>query len=234
MLATLIILIFLAISCAIIGLCSIYINTHSSNCDGITTTATVAAARFTTNTTILQCYCYANLVASLSDESISTVCNDYRSGILLSQGIQYAVIGTSAIINFIFGLFVDKLVNCVKPISKSAGLFTKTTIYTIFLILNSVFIPVLIYADIFGFQPSNYASFLTIISANLKNILKVEKLSFLPTFNSSWYLTVSPVFVNFIIVDTILTWIFLFVDKYSSSYFWLQDEEGKILQKSMN
>jgi hypothetical protein len=170
------------------------------------------AASISTNTTVLQCYCYANLIDSFSDDSIAKVCTDYRSGILLSQGIQYAVIGTSAITNFIFGLIVDKLVNCVKPISKSAGLLTKTTVYTIFLILNSIFIPVLIYADIFGFQPSNYVSFLTLISSSLKSILKVEKLSFIPTFNSSWYLTVSPVFVNFIIVDTALIWLFFVVD----------------------
>lgn len=222
--SALVIITFLAISCAIIGLCSIYINTHSGNCDGVTVPTTVAAASLITNSTVLQCYCYANLVTSFSDTTISAVCTDYRNGILVSQGIQYGVIATAAITNFIFGLVVDKLVNCVRPSSKSAGLLAKTTIYTIFLILNSLFIPVLIYADIFGFKPSNYVSFLTIVSSSLKSILSVEKLSFLPTFNSSWYLTVSPVFVNFIIIDTALTWIFLIVDKCSSSYSGLQDD----------
>ena len=214
----------MAISCAIIGLCSIYINTHSGSCDGVTIPTTTTAASATNNSTVLQCYCYSNLVSSFSDSTISSVCTNYRNGILIAQGIQYGVIATSAITNFIFGLIVDKLVTCVRPISKSAGLLTKTTIYTIFLILNSVFIPVLIYADIFGFQPSNYVSFLTIISSGLKNMLSVENLSFLPTYNSSWYLTVSPVFVNFILVDTVLTWIFLIVDKCSSGYSGLQDE----------
>lgn len=221
-------------TCAIIGLCSIYINTHSGNCEGVTVPTTAVAANSTGNSTIIQCYCYSNIISSFSDSIISSVCTDYRNGILISQGIQYGVIATSAITNFIFGFIVDKLVNCVRPISKSAGLLTKTTIYTIFIILNSIFIPVLIYADIFGFQPSNYVSFLTIISSGLKNILSVERLSFLPTYNSSWYLTVSPIFVNFVIVDTVLTWIFLIVDKCSSSYSGLQDEEGKILQKHMN
>ena len=171
--SALIILIFLAVSCAIIGLCSIYINTHSGNCDGVTIPTSATAASSTNNSTVLQCYCYSNLVASFSDSAISSVCSSYRTGILISQGIQYGVIATAAITNFIFGLIVDKLVNCVRPVSKSAGLLAKTTIYTIFLILNSVFIPVLIYADIFGFKPSNYVSFLTILSTDLKTFFSV-------------------------------------------------------------
>ena len=171
--SALIIIIFLAVSCAIIGLCSIYINTHSGNCDGVTIPTSTTAAKSTTNSTVLTCYCYSNLIDSFSDTEISSICSSYRTGILVSQGIQYGVIATSAITNFIFGFIVDKLVNCVRPVSKSAGLLTKTTIYTIFLILNSVFIPILIYADIFGFKPSNYVSFLTIISADLKSFLSV-------------------------------------------------------------
>jgi hypothetical protein len=171
--SALIILIFLAVSCAIIGLCSIYINTHSGNCDGVTIPTSATAASSTNNSTVLQCYCYSNLVNSFSDSAISSVCSSYRTGILISQGIQYGVIATAAITNFIFGLIVDKLVNCVRPVSKSAGLLAKTTIYTIFLILNSVFIPVLIYADIFGFKPSNYVSFLTILSTDLKTFFSV-------------------------------------------------------------
>ncbi len=169
--SALIIIIFLGLSCTIIGLCSIYINTHSGNCDNITIPTTTAAASATTDSTTLQCYCFANLIDSFSDTAISTICTNYRNGILISQGIQYGVIATSAITNFLFGFIVDKLVSCVRPNSKSAGLLTKTTIYTIFLILNSVFIPVLIYADIFGFKPSNYVSFLTIVSSDIKSLL---------------------------------------------------------------
>lgn len=88
---------------------------------------------------------------------------------MIAQGIQYAVIATSALTNFIFGFIVDKLITCVRPASKSSGLLYKVTIYTVFLIINSVFIPVLIYADIFGFTPSNYVSFLTLISSDVKS-----------------------------------------------------------------
>lgn len=91
----------------------------------------------------------------------------------MSQGIQYAVIFASSITNFLFGLIVDKLVNFVRPLSKSSGMLTKTTIYTIFVIFNSVFIPLLVYAKIFGLQASNYISFITLISSGAKSFLAV-------------------------------------------------------------
>lgn len=91
---------------------------------------------------------------------------------MIAQGVQYAVIITSSVTNLIFGFIVDKLITCVRPASKSSGLLYKVTIYTIFLILNSVFIPVLIYADIFGFTPSKYVSFLTLISSDIKDFFR--------------------------------------------------------------
>lgn len=146
--AVLVILIFLAITCAVIGMCSIYISSHASNCQGVTIPSSVNSS---TNSTILQCYCEANLISSFSDSTISTTCSSYLTSIYLSQGIQYAVILTSSITNFIFGFIVEKLVDCVRPSSKSSGMMIKTLIYTVFLVLNSILIPLLIYANIFGF-----------------------------------------------------------------------------------
>jgi hypothetical protein len=51
---------------------------------------------------------------------------------------------------------------------------SKTIVYTIFLIFNTVFIPILIYSNIYGFKTTDYASLLTIISSDLKNALKVS------------------------------------------------------------
>jgi hypothetical protein len=182
----------------------------------------------------VRCFCEANLIASFSDSNIKTVCSPYLQDIQISQGIQYAVILTSSITNFLFGLIVDKLVNFVRPVSKSAGLLTKTTIYTIFIIFNSVFIPLLIYANIFGFQPSNYVSFITIISADMKNFFAVSNLSFYPNFNTVWYKNVSVIYVNFMIVNTAIIWVFFLLDKCTASKGSLEDDEGKILQKNMN
>jgi hypothetical protein len=93
----------------------------------------------------------------------------------------------------------------------------KTLIYTIFLSLNSILIPLLIYANIFGFEPSKYVSFLTIISSSLKDFVSVSGLSLYPNFSTLWYRNVSPIFVNFLIVNTATVWIFYFIDKCLSS-----------------
>lgn len=144
------------------------------------------------------------------------------------------MIFTSSITNFLFGLIVDKLVNFVRPASRSAGLLTKTTIYTIFIIFNSIFIPLLIYADIFGFQPSNYVSFVTIISSGVKNFFAIDNISFYPNFTAVWYKNVSVIYVNFIIVNTAVIWVFFLLDKCTASKASLEDDEGRILQKHMN
>lgn len=136
--------------------------------------------------------------------------------------------------NFIFGLIVDKLVNFVRPLSKSSGMLTKTTIYTIFVIFNSALIPLLIYANIFGFQASNYVSFVTLVSSGAKSFLAVDKLSFYSGFTAVWYKNVSVIYVNFIVINTVLTWFFFLVDKCTSSKESLEDDEGRILQKHMN
>jgi hypothetical protein len=109
------------------------------------------------------------------------------------------------------------LVNFVRPASKSAGLLTKTTIYTVFIIFNSIFVPLLIYANIFGFQPSNYVSFATLVSTDVKNFFAIDNLSFYPNFNSVWYKNVSVIYVNFTIINTIIIWIFFLFDKCTSN-----------------
>ncbi len=109
---------------------------------------------------------------------MNAYCKNEMNQFFISQGIQYAVVATSAITNKLFGLVVDKIINFTRPQSYSSGLMTKTIVYTLFLIFNTVFIPILIYSDIYGFRTTNYASLLTIISADLKNALRVNELTF--------------------------------------------------------
>lgn len=120
--------------------------------------------------------------------------------------IQYVVLLTSIVTNALFGIVVNKLVICMKPYHNASALFIKTSIMTVFMVINSIFVPVLIYADIFGFLPTNYVSFLTIISTDIKNFLKVDNISLYPTFTNIWYRNVAPLFVNFVIVNMATTW----------------------------
>ena len=211
------ILIFLGVSCAIIGLCSIYIASNASNCDGVIVPTSAAAAALSTDSTAIQCFCDSNLVSALSDSAVNAVCKPYLTNIYVSQVIQYAVILTSSLTNFLFGLIVDKLTNFVRPISKSSALLAKTTILSIFLIFNTIFIPLLIYADIFGLKPSNYVSFVTIISSGVKNFFQVSSITFYADFSAVWYRNVSVIYVNYLIINTVIVWLFFLKNKYSAS-----------------
>ena len=114
----------------------------------------------------------------------------------------------SGLVNFLFGLIVNKLVNLARPSSHSSGYMFKTSIYTIFMILNTVFLPLLIYANIFGVKPARYISIITIISTDLQAVFDITNLNFHEDFNSIWYRNVSPVFTNYVIIDTLFTWFF--------------------------
>lgn len=73
--SAIIIIVFLALSCTIIGLCSIYISSHSVSCEGVIIPNDLATAK--TNLTTereIKCYCQANLIASINDPAISTYC----------------------------------------------------------------------------------------------------------------------------------------------------------------
>lgn len=142
----------------------------------------------------------------------------------MAQGIQYAVVAISGITNFLFGFVVDKIVNFTRPSSYSSGLMGKTTVYTIFLIFNTVLVPILIYSDIYGFRTTEYASLITIISSDLKNALKVNDLNFYLDFERVWYSNVSPVFTNFLIMDIILTWVFFVYNKIMGDKEGLKDD----------
>lgn len=74
--AFLIIVLFLLLSCTIIGLCTIYVTTHSSNCDSVTIPTSLLAATLSNDPLIKTCYCNANLISSLTDSSIKTYCAD--------------------------------------------------------------------------------------------------------------------------------------------------------------
>lgn len=208
---------FLAISCTIIGLCTIYISTHSSDCDSITVPSTLAAAMVVTDTSIIKCYCNANLFASFTDVGIQNFCSTYLKNIYVEQAVQLAITIVSTLTNALFGFVIDKVVNCTKPSSHSQALKTKTIIFTIFLVFNTVFLPILLYSNIFGFKASSYFSFLQIISTDISNFLQIDSLSFYMDYNPIWYRNVSPVFTNYIVVDIVSIWAIFIITKCKES-----------------
>lgn len=63
-----------------------------------------------------------------------------------------------------------------RPKTKAIGLAIKTTVLTFFTIFNTIFIPLLIYSNIYGFKTTDYTSLLTIISSDLQNAFNVSQL----------------------------------------------------------
>ena len=102
------------------------------------------------------------------------------------------------------------------------------------MIFNTVFLPILLYANIFGFKASTYVSFITLISTDVKNLFKVETLTLNEDFSRIWYRNVSPIFTNYVIFDTLFTWGFFIFYKCISNKKSLENEEGQMLQKHMN
>lgn len=100
----------------------------------------------------------------------------------------------------------------------------KTTIYTLFLVINTILLPILIYGDIFGFKAANYVSFLTLISTDVKNFFRIDNISFNADFSLVWYRNVSVIFVNFIILNTVIVWIFYIIEKFTASKSSLKDD----------
>jgi hypothetical protein len=92
----------------------------------------------------------------------------------------------------------------------------------------------MIYANIFGFQASNYVSFIALISQNLGKIFNIDSIRFYVDFEAIWYRNVAPIFINYIIFDIILTWIFFIIYKFACDKEDLKSKEGTILQKKMN
>lgn len=127
--------------------------------------------------------------------------------------MQIAITLVSTITNFIFGVVINRIVNCTKPSSHSQSLKTKTIIYSVFLIFNTVFLPILLYSNIFGFKASSYFSFLQIISTEFTNLLQVESLEFYMDYSPIWYRNVSPIFTNYLVFDLISIWVMFIVTK---------------------
>lgn len=79
--------------------------------------------------------------------------------------------------------------------------------------INTIIVPVIIYADILGVKPSNYVSIFTIISSDISNFFNVGNLEFYNGFLPIWYKNVSPMFTNYIIFDIAMLWIFFVIGK---------------------
>ena len=156
-----------------------YISGNTIDCTEITFPSTVPQAKANNlSDEEKKCFCYSKLISSFQNRAVQNYCGEVLELLYTEQGIQYAIIITSGAVNFLFGLLVNRIVNFTRPGSHSSGYMMKNALYTSFMIFNTVLLPLLIYANIFGVKIANYISFITIFSSGIRNFLQVDSISF--------------------------------------------------------
>lgn len=141
----------------------------------------------------------------------------------------------SSVSNFIFGLLLWKIIQFTKPNNLSSGLVSQTLIYFLFILINSVILPVLIYSDLYGIKPASYVSFIQVLIPQI-NLFNMESYQYYSDFTNLWYKNVSPFATNFLIIEFVIIWLkFIFYVCYlGCKNRGLEEDEGRILQKKMN
>jgi hypothetical protein len=183
---------------------------------------------------VITCFCNSELL-SFWDKDVQLLCRDIFKTIIVENVLQIIAAAISSFTNFIFGILLYKIVAFTKPNNLSSGLVTQTLIYFIFIFINSIILPVLIYADIFGVKIASYVSFIKVFLPKV-DFFNMESYQYYSDFSTLWYKNVSPFTTNFLIIDVVIIWLkFLF----STFYFKcknnsIESDEGKILQKRMN
>lgn len=231
--AFVIIIVFIAVCSTLVSLCSIFISVNSINCDGVTI-PTTAQAQVTTNTTEITCFCNSNLF-DFSDSTVQSICQQIFKTIYIENGLQIAAAVISTVTNFLFTIISKKVIDFTKPKSYSSGLVTKTLVLFVFLFLNTCLLPLLIYANVYGFKIASYVSLIQLINPSI-TFFNLSSFIYYTDFSTIWYRNVSPYFVNFLVLNFALVWVGFIFNSISNSCRVnnLKDKEGKILQKSMN
>lgn len=141
----------------------------------------------------------------------------------------------SSVTNFIFGLLLWKIIQFTKPANLSSGLVSQTLIYFLFIFINSIILPVLIYSDLYGVKPASYVSFIKVLIPSI-NFFNMESYKYYNDFTSLWYKNVSPFATNFLVIELIIVWLkFIgYICYLNCKNRGLESDEGRILQKKMN
>lgn len=159
------------------------------------------------------------------DDNISNLCQSLNQKIVITNALQISASVVSAITNVILSILIVQIVKMMKPKSKSSMYSNIFIINFIAVLLNSIVLPLLINASIFGTKPVLYISFL--------NFLDLTKISMYSDFQKAWYVYIAPYYINMIIIsiimpliDLVKTAIFRAIKRSS-----LEGKSGKILQK---
>lgn len=105
----------------------------------------------------------------------------------------------STITNIIIAVLISATINFMKPTSNSDAHVTNFVSILIATIINSVTIPLLLNASIFGGRPVLFFSWI-----NFKNLDSLQSYS---DFTRKWYVYVAPFYLNFFLIALVTPWL---------------------------
>jgi hypothetical protein len=152
---------FLIVGSFLVAFCTLFISSNSINCQDVPI-PTINTIDNSTSTTSITCFCNSNLF-NFGDGSVQTLCRNIFKKLYIYNGLQIAAAVISSATNFLFGIFIDKIINFTKPANMSSGLISKTSILFLFFLINTCLLPLLLYANIYGFKIASYISLVALI-----------------------------------------------------------------------
>lgn len=135
---------------------------------------------------------------------------------------------TSTITNLLIAILVTIVISFMKPKTNSDASVTEFVSILIATLINSVTIPLLLNASIFGGRPILFLSWI-----NFENFSSLQSYS---DFSRNWYAYVGPFYLNFFLIAMLTPWINLLQVSVKQAWrrFRLRNQAGEIIQKTMN
>jgi hypothetical protein len=221
------ILVVLAIASLTIAVCSIYVSV-TNDCTNFDPNTSLTTAQVSTDMTLVYCYCDKHILSYFSDTGVYNLCQSFSQDIIVKTLLQFVAAATSTITNILIAVLVSLLISFMKPRSNSDAHVTNFVSILIATLINSVTIPLLLNASIFGGRPVLFFSWI-----NFKNFSTLQSYS---DFSRNWYAYVAPFYLNFFLIAVITPWLNLIKISIIQCIkrIRLKNSEGKTIQKLMN
>lgn len=200
--SVLFVVICIAITSGLIGLCTLYV-ASSSNCQSyVTPTGTVAQqvavvqGRNSESDTF--CYCNANLALIYTDATVGAFCGAISNKVLMTNAIQIGASIVSAVTNVLLAIITTVI---AKYLLRPANIPKEYTFIFWGVLLssfiNTAVIPLLLNGNVFGMEMYTYLKFI--------NFIDFSKLSIFSDFTTDWYALIAPYYLNFMIIGCLLS-----------------------------
>jgi len=185
----------------LIGFCTLYVASTSA-CEGLpippTDSPADATSAFNSGGKILYCYCNNFLSEIYTNSVIENACSSISAKVLMTNLLQIGASVLSSITNVILAIIITAIAKkLLRP-----NTVPKEYVFIFWGVLvsnyiNSIIIPLLLNADIFGLQSIEYLKFI--------NFMDFNNISIFDDFNSGWYALISPYYTTMIIISCLIS-----------------------------